>query len=79
MTVYHHCTSGMERILEAQGSFVCLPLGDKADKAVLTDRSVGLGTLLAVVLAVGVVLLVLGCAARVVWGSYCPVLSPPYF
>ena len=69
----------MERILEAQGAFVCLPLGDKADKAVLTDRSVGLGTLLAVVLAVGVVLLVLGCAARVVWGSYCPVLSPPYF
>ena len=79
MTVYHYCTSGMERILEAQGSFVCLPLGDKADKAVLADRSVGLGTWLAVTLAVGVVLLVLLCLARVVWQSCCPVLSPPYF
>ena len=69
----------MERILEAQGAFVCLPLGDKADKAVLADRSVGLGTWLAVTLAVGVVLLVLLCLARVVWQSYCLVLSPPFF
>ena len=76
MTVYYECTSGMERILEAQGAFVCLPLGDEA---VLADRSVGPGTWLAVTLAVGVVLLVILCLARVIWQSYCPVLSPPFF
>ena len=78
MTESHYCTSDMERILAAQGSFICLPLSDKAAKTILADRSVGLWTWLAVVAAVGVLLIVLGCAARVVWGSYCPVLSPPY-
>ena len=75
---YHYCTSGMERILEAQGSFICLPLSDEAAKTILADRSVGLWTVAAVVVAVGVLLIMLGCAARVVWGN-CPVLSPPYF
>ena len=50
----HYCTSDMERILEGQGSFICLPLSDKAAKTIL-DRSVGLWTWLAVLAAIGVV------------------------
>ena len=74
---YHYCTSDMERILEGLGSFICLPLADKAAK---TNRSVGLWTWFAVLAAIGVVGIVLGCALRVVWGSYCrAVLAPPYF
>ena len=76
MPTFYECTSGIERILEAQGAFVCLPLGGEA---VLADRSVGPGTWLMVALAGGIVLLVILCLARVIWQSYCPVLSPPFF
>ena len=75
----HYCTSGMERILAAQGRFICLPLPDEAAKAISADRSVGWWTVAAIVVACGVLLLCCMCAARVVWGSCCHQLSPPFF
>ena len=75
----HHCTSGMERILAAQGRFICLPLPDEAAKAISADRSVGWWTVAAIVVACGMLLLCCMAAARVVWGSCCHQLSPPFF
>ena len=66
----------MERILAAQGQFICLP--DEVAKAISADRSVGWWTVAAIVAACVVLLLCCLAAARVVWGGCCRELSPPF-
>ena len=50
MPNFYECTSDFERILEAQGAFVCLPLGGEP---VLADRAAGAATWCMVALAGG--------------------------
>ena len=74
MPTFYECTSGFERILEAQGAFVCLPLGGSLcwpiGQPVLPPGAwwPWRG---------GVLLLCLLCLGRVVWRLFCPVLPLP--